>query len=50
MKSDRREFIKKALYTTPTVIMLGTIIKPTKANSFDRCPSDPDTTNTETEE
>jgi hypothetical protein len=43
IKSERRSFIKKALYVTPSVIILGSIVKPTKANAFDSAPSDPET-------
>jgi hypothetical protein len=45
MKKDRREFLKKALYTTPTVVVLGSLIKPksAKADDFGGYPSDPNT-------
>jgi len=44
IKSERRSFIKKALYATPSVIMLGSIVKPTSATAgFGNSPSDPDT-------
>ena len=44
-KTHRRDFLKKAIYATPTVIVLGSIIKPIKANAddFGATPSDPDT-------
>jgi hypothetical protein len=47
MKEDRREFLKKAVYATPTVVVLGSLIKPTsaKANDFGPPPSDPNTGN-----
>jgi len=45
IKSDRRSFIKKALYATPSVIILGSIVKPTSATAgFGGEPSDPNTT------
>ena len=47
MKEDRREFLKKALYTTPTVVVLGSLIKPksAKADDFGAPPSDPNANN-----
>jgi hypothetical protein len=49
MKKDRREFLKKAVYATPTVVVLGSLTKPksAKAADFGSPPSDP---NTNTEE
>jgi hypothetical protein len=45
MKEDRREFLKKAVYATPTVGALGSLIKPksAKADDFGYNPSDPNT-------
>jgi len=43
-KNDRRSFLKKTLYKAPSVILLGSLIKPTKAKAgFGDSPSDPDT-------
>jgi hypothetical protein len=41
----RRKFLKKALYATPTVVALGSLIKPkrAKADGFGPSPSDPNT-------
>ena len=45
MEMQRRGFLKKALYATPSVIALGSIVKPVKgqADDFGPAPSDPDT-------
>ncbi len=45
MEMQRRGFLKKALYATPTVVLLGTIVKPVKgqADGFGATPSDPGT-------
>jgi len=42
---QRRNFLKKAIYVAPSIIMLGTIVKPVKANAddFGGTPSDPNT-------
>ena len=41
-QTTRRKFLKKALYTAPTLIVLEQIVKPTSANAgFGRPPSDP---------
>ena len=34
-ETSRRIFLKKAVYATPTVLALGTLARPTKANAFD---------------
>ena len=39
----RREFLKKAVYAAPTIVIMGTLMKPKKANAgFGGPPSDPD--------
>jgi len=47
--NSRRNFLKKTLYATPSMIVMGTIVKPTKANAdgFGAAPSDPNTDSTE---
>jgi len=42
---QRRDFLKKAVYITPSLIVLGNIVKPIKANAddFGGTPSDPNT-------
>jgi hypothetical protein len=45
MKEDRREFLKKAVYATPTIVLLGSLIKPTSTKAddgFGAPPSDPE--------
>lgn len=38
MKNTRREFLKKVAYTAPSVIALGTLVKPTDSSAtFDPC-------------
>jgi len=43
-KTQRREFLKKALYTAPTIVVLGGILAPTDAKAY---PSDPITSSTD---
>jgi hypothetical protein len=39
----RRKFLKKATYAAPTILILGSLIKPKKANAgFGGPPSDPE--------
>ena len=33
-ETSRRIFLKKAVYATPTVFALGTLVRPTKSNAF----------------
>ena len=41
-KNGRRYFLKKAVYSAPTVIALGTLLKPKQAKAgFGGPPSDP---------
>ena len=43
-QEHRRSFLKKALYMTPSLIVLGQLSKPTNATAgFDNPPSDPNT-------
>jgi|GEM_PF-2354525 len=39
----RRDFLKKSAYAAPTLIAMGQLIKPQKANAFGPPPSDPNT-------
>ena len=43
-KDTRRKFLKKAVYITPTLIILGALIRPknTYADKFGGTPSDPE--------
>jgi hypothetical protein len=42
MQKDRRDFLKKAAYTAPALIILGQLVKPESANAgFGGPPSDP---------
>jgi len=41
IKKDRRDFIKKVAYSAPTLISLGALIRPKKANAFTTPPSGP---------
>ncbi len=43
---ERRSFLKKTAYATPTLVALGSLMKPTKATAadFGGPPSDPGTT------
>ena len=45
MEMQRRNFLKKAVYAAPTVVALGSLVKPQKAQAdgFGPVPSDPDT-------
>lgn len=46
MLTERRQFLKKTMYTAPTIIALGGLFKPTKANAdFGNPPSDPSYSN-----
>ena len=49
MQKERRRFLKKTMYSAPTIIVLGGLLKPTKANAntgdFNGPPSDPSYTN-----
>lgn len=43
-REERRGFLKKAVYATPTILALGELLKPQQAQaSFNSTPSDPDT-------
>jgi len=44
-QQERRSFLKKALYATPSLIVLGQLSRPTKTNAdgFGATPSDPNT-------
>jgi len=45
LEQERRSFLKKTAYATPTLIALGGLIKPTKAAAdFGGPPSDPNST------
>ena len=43
-ENERRSFLKKAVYATPTVVALGALMKPKQSNaaSFGPPPSGPD--------
>jgi len=41
-RNDRRAFLKKSIYSVPTLIAMGGLMKPTKASTFNGPPSDPD--------
>ena len=44
-QKERRRFLKKAMYNAPTIIVLGGLLKPAKANDFGGTPSDVGYTN-----
>jgi len=41
VEMTRRSFFKKAVYAAPTIVVMGTLLKSTKANARNT-PSDPD--------
>ena len=38
----RRTFLKKAIYAAPTIVALGALLKPKRAEAFETPPSDSD--------
>ena len=42
MKNERRKFIKKIIYSAPTIVAMGALLKPTKSKAgFGTPPSAP---------
>jgi len=42
MQKKRRSFLKKAVYSAPTIVAMGALLKPQRANAdFGPPPSDP---------
>jgi len=41
VNSERRGFLKKAVYAAPTIVALGALTKPTESEAFGKPPSGP---------
>lgn len=40
-QKERRSFLKKTVYSAPSIIILGQLARPTRSNAFDEPPIDP---------
>lgn len=46
LQNNRRSFLKKAVYTAPSLLVLGSLVRPTKSMAADSWDSGPGSTDT----